>query len=167
MIFGKNLMIRPMEEKDILIEYSALQKYRKKGDPQLKSLCALKMEYDCSKSTLTDRKFMIELRDGDEIGTVQFFKMDSIHRRSQIDITIWEEPYRNQGYGSEVVQIFTDYLFEQYNMNRIEVKISEENIEALTVFERLGFQREGLLRKYLFYDGEFHDVVLLSKIVQK
>jgi RimJ/RimL family protein N-acetyltransferase len=30
------------------------------------------------------------------------------------------------------------------------------------VYEHIGFQREGLLRDTLFYDGEFHDTVLMS-----
>ena len=36
------------------------------------------------------------------------------------------------------------------------------NPRAQAVYERVGFQREGVLRDSLWWDGSFHDTIVMS-----
>jgi RimJ/RimL family protein N-acetyltransferase len=60
------------------------------------------------------------------------------------------------------MRLMVNYGFKELNLHRIELDVFAFNTRAIRVYENIGFKREGLLRDTLFYDGEFHDTVLMS-----
>lgn len=47
--------------------------------------------------------------------------------------------YRNQGYASEVVIVYSQYFFQHYSIHEIIATIREENISSWKVIEKAGF----------------------------
>lgn len=57
---------------------------------------------------------------------------------------------QGQGYMQEAVGAVLDHCFSALDIHRVEAEIEPENIRSARLAERLGFQREGLLRDRLF-----------------
>ena len=69
---------------------------------------------------------------------------------------------RNRGLGSEATRLIVDYVFEHLPVNRIGLEVFSFNPRAIRVYERAGFVREGVLRSALYWDGEYHDAIVMS-----
>ncbi|GAF37537.1 ribosomal-protein-L7p-serine acetyltransferase [Lentilactobacillus farraginis DSM 18382 = JCM 14108] len=56
--------------------------------------------------------------------------------------------------------------FNELNMNRIEIMADKNNQKSRSVAERRGFHLDGILKQYAFYNGQFRDMALYSKLKQ-
>ena len=62
-----------------------------------------------------------------------------------------------RGMGSLAVALACDHAFGPVGLHRIQADIRPENGPSQRLVERLGFQREGLFRRYLDIDGDWRD----------
>jgi ribosomal-protein-alanine N-acetyltransferase len=51
-------------------------------------------------------------------------------------------------------------------LHRVEADIRPENLPSQRLVERLGFQREGLLRRYLDIDGDWRDHISYALLAE-
>lgn len=72
--------------------------------------------------------------------------------------------HRYKGYGLEAKTLLVQYLFNTYPIVRIEAVTDAENLPAQRGLEKAGFTREGVLRKAQWRNGQWHDVVIYSKL---
>ncbi|MGH4123441.1 MAG: GNAT family N-acetyltransferase [Clostridium sp.] len=70
--------------------------------------------------------------------------------------------YWNNGIISEALGAVIDVTFNKIQVNRIEASVSNENNASIRVLEKLGFVKEGVLRKRSYWGGSYHDMVMLS-----
>jgi [ribosomal protein S5]-alanine N-acetyltransferase len=79
-----------------------------------------------------------------------------------------DEHETKKGYASEAIAKCTEYMFGEIKIHRIEANIMPSNTPSIRVMEKLGFENEGLAKKYLKVNGvwedHFHYVKLNSKI---
>lgn len=71
---------------------------------------------------------------------------------------------RNNGFGSEALQLALTYAFEELNLYRVSATIAADNPGALRFFERAGFQVELRLREAVFQNGQRWDQLGLGLI---
>ncbi|WP_231486520.1 GNAT family N-acetyltransferase [Candidatus Blastococcus massiliensis] len=64
-----------------------------------------------------------------------------------------------RGMGSLAVALACDHAFGEVGLHRLQADIRPENSPSRRLVERLGFAREGLLRRYLDIDGQWRDHV--------
>ncbi|RBY77984.1 alanine acetyltransferase [Blastococcus sp. TF02-09] len=62
-----------------------------------------------------------------------------------------------RGMGSLAVALVCDHAFGAMGLHRLQADIRPENEPSRRLVERLGFTREGVLRRYLDIDGEWRD----------
>ena len=62
-----------------------------------------------------------------------------------------------RGVASLAVALVCDHAFGPVGLHRVEADIRPENLPSRRLVERLGFQQEGLLRRYLDIDGDWRD----------
>jgi len=72
--------------------------------------------------------------------------------------------YWNMGIMTEAVSSIIDFTFNTIDVNRIEATVTTENYASIRVLEKLGFIKEGILRKRSCFRGSYHDMVMLSII---
>ena len=60
-----------------------------------------------------------------------------------------------------------DLAFNELGLNRIEIKAAVENTKSQAIPQRLGFQREGILRKSELVNGIFLDLVVFSMLKEE
>ncbi len=71
---------------------------------------------------------------------------------------------RNKGYMTEALNHALNYYFNTLKLHRVEVNVMPENLASIKVVQKLGFQKEGLARKYLKINGVWEDHIHYSLI---
>ncbi len=73
------------------------------------------------------------------------------------------ENMANQGYMTEALEIIIAHLFETRHIEGISLQIFSDNISSLRLAEKLGFEREGYLKKAIRnHRDQIFDLVLFS-----
>lgn len=112
----------------------------------------------------TGLRWIVEERDsGKAIGTCGFLGYESEHYRAELGYDLLEN-YWGKGIMKEVVHEAVTFGFEKIGLNKIEAKITPENIASQRLLEKLGFSREGLLRQHEFEKGSFVDILVMAKL---
>ncbi len=75
-----------------------------------------------------------------------------------------DEELVGQGLMREALERILRYAFEDLQLHRVMAAYRPENDRSAAVLERLGFEKEGFARDYLFIDGAWRDHVLTSLI---
>jgi RimJ/RimL family protein N-acetyltransferase len=72
--------------------------------------------------------------------------------------------YRGQGYGAEAQRLLAAFLFEVYDLNRVEASTDVENLAEQRALEKAGYVREGVQRGAQYRAGAYHDLVTFSRL---
>jgi len=62
--------------------------------------------------------------------------------------------YQGQGYATEAVQALLKELFLKHDVHKVIAHVDERNPPSFRLLERIGFQRDGILRKNFFDDQD-------------
>ncbi|WP_232697661.1 GNAT family N-acetyltransferase [Brevibacillus daliensis] len=107
---------------------------------------------------------LVCVNESDEfIGEVVLLDIDKVTRAAGIRIGLISSRCE-KGYGSEAMQLMLNYAFTKLNLHRVELEVYAFNIRAIHVYEKLGFVREGVKRDFLFQEGTYHDMVMMSML---
>jgi ribosomal-protein-serine acetyltransferase len=95
------------------------------------------------------------------IGSIGFVSFDWKSRKTEIGYWIVKEE-EGKGIITRLCQLLITYVFEELEMNRIEIHCSAENVRSAAIPERLGFTREGCLRQAELRGGRLHDFIIFG-----
>lgn len=100
-------------------------------------------------------RYMVELKgEGKVIGTLHLFPDDRrAVKATEIGYVI-SPGYRRQGYGREAVEAVIDHLFRKTDTELITAGAAVCNGPSIAMLEKLGFVREGVIRKGFFIPGQ-------------
>ncbi len=62
-----------------------------------------------------------------------------------------------------LLAVLADAFGPRVGLHRVQANVRPENTRSLALLGRLGFEREGLAREYLFIDGAWRDHVLTAR----
>ena len=109
---------------------------------------------------------IVELENSDFIGIIQLSNIDWISRVGDFGISIGDKKNTNKGYGKESMILFFNYVFFDLNIRKINLKVVSYNTNAISVYKSSGFLQEGLLKNEVFYDNQYHDVIVMALFVE-
>ena len=107
--------------------------------------------------------FVIEDETGKTIGTCQLTNINWVHRSAELQIRI-APGAQGRGLGTLAIEQLCEFGFRDLGLHRINLHVWATNHRAIRVYEKAGFQREGLLREAAFVDGRFEDVIVMSLV---
>ena len=109
-----------------------------------------------------DEGFVIEA-DGEVVGALQYHEEDDpMYRHAGMDIFLTASRH-GQGLGTEAIRLLASYLFEERGHHRLTIDPAADNLAAIRAYERAGFRRVGIMRKYeRGPDGVWHDGLLMD-----
>ena len=114
--------------------------------------------------TSGEYQFAVEtLADGRFIGKCGFTRVNWKNRVAELAILIGEKDFRGKGYGADAIRTLCRFGFQEMNLHKIKAAVFDFNQAALRCYEKCGFVREGVLRKEMFRDGAYHDVILMAR----
>ena len=75
--------------------------------------------------------------------------------------------YWGQGYGGEAMGLLLRYAFYELNLYKVQLTVFSYNHRAMALYQKLGFQQEGVFREYLCRDGQRHDMILMGLLARE
>ncbi len=129
--------------------------------PQIDAWCASRVEQ-------SDRfdLAVIDSGTGAWAGEIVINEWDPDNRSCSLRIALGPTS-RDRGLGTEATRLIVDHLLDAIDdppVHRIGLEVYAFNARAIAVYERVGFRREGVLRDALWWDGEFHDAIMMSML---
>ncbi|MCP4542145.1 MAG: GNAT family N-acetyltransferase [Chloroflexi bacterium] len=110
----------------------------------------------------TDVLLAIETIDGVHIGNVGLHSIDWKNRNAEFAIAIGEKSHWGQGYGTDATRTILNLAFGGMNLHRVYLRVDTDNPRGIRCYEKVGFQREGIMRHVGFRKGVYHDQYLMS-----
>ena len=102
---------------------------------------------------------------GKVIGSASLHPAD--HRRrshvASIGMAV-HDAYAGRGAGGALMLALMDQADRWANFKRVELTVWSDNERAIALYERFGFEREGLLRAYAWRDGAYADAVAMARL---
>jgi len=89
-------------------------------------------------------------------GTVSLFAINRSHQRGELGYAL-ASPAWGKGYATEAARLAIAFAFDAIGLARLEADIDPRNEASCRLVERVGFQREGLLRQRWHVAGEITD----------
>lgn len=96
------------------------------------------------------------------VGNLRLFRIDWRIRQAEVGIFIGDKGYWNKGYGTEAMRLILNHAFNTLNLNRIYLRVYENNERAYRAYEKVGFRLEGRERQAIFQNGRYLDVLRMS-----
>ena len=166
---GKLVRLRALERDDIIRSHEFVNDYQTMRGVMSGMLYPSSFEDETrwadgqSSYTRGEYQFGVEtLADGTFIGRCGFTRVDWKNRLAELGILIGDAQYRGHGYGSDAVRVLCDFGFQELNLHKIKATVFDFNEAALRSYEKCGFVRESVMKKELFREGSYHDVIALA-----
>ncbi|WNS75796.1 GNAT family protein [Bacillus sp. DTU_2020_1000418_1_SI_GHA_SEK_038] len=104
----------------------------------------------------------IQVKDQKElIGTIGFNLWSPKHKRAEIGYELHPNYWR-MGYAAEAVSEIISFGFNELNFTRIGAVVFIENQSSNKLLTNLRFEKEGVLRNYMYQDGVPFDTYVYS-----
>ena len=87
------------------------------------------------------------------IGTVNLTNINRYHNVAVLGLMIGNSDYWGKSASEEAMRLVLDFAFDTLGLNRVTGGCYSTNIGMIFTFKRLGYTREGVMRKSAF-DGE-------------
>ena len=95
------------------------------------------------------------------IGTCVLSNIEWKNGNGRVHIKILKS-HHGKGFGKDAINALVNYGFKQLGLKCIWATALEDNIASVTMFERCGFKREGVMRGRVYKNGRRQNEVMLS-----
>ncbi|MDH3365893.1 MAG: GNAT family N-acetyltransferase [Thermoplasmata archaeon] len=90
------------------------------------------------------------------IGSAGFYSWDKENAKADMGYEL-RPPYWGKGIMKEALERIVTFGFEEMGLNRIKVTIMSNNPRSMGLIEKVGFRREGIMKDYSKFEGEYTD----------
>lgn len=97
--------------------------------------------------------------EGQMVGTMNVHGADRRNGTFEYGISVGLE-YQRRGYAGDAIKVLLRFFFDELGYQKCNAVVYAFNEPSLRLHEELGFQREGLLRRHVYSNGEHHDAIL-------
>jgi len=98
------------------------------------------------------------------IGAAGLHGIDFKNRHAMFGISIGVKEEWGRGYGTAATVLVLQHAFETLNLNRIWLHVYEDNDRGIKVYEKIGFQKEGVLRQDNYRDGRYWNTITMAML---
>jgi RimJ/RimL family protein N-acetyltransferase len=96
------------------------------------------------------------------IGLTVLKDINLINRSAEFAIYIGDNEYRGKGLSIEATLETVNFGFYKLGLNRIFLRVLEENEVAIRLYKKTGFKIEGILRNSSFKNNQFKNELLMA-----
>lgn len=165
---GKKAMLCPLELTDAPVIYRGINNpdaysFLLNTDP--KGL-GFEEEWIKSKQKPSDTDITVGIctLEGVLIGIMGLHRISHLHGTATTGSVIFDELYRNQGYGTDAKMVLLDYAFNMLGLHLIASTVIGFNNRSAAYSQKCGYKIEAKLRSRFYRFGERHDEIILSVV---
>jgi putative acetyltransferase len=74
------------------------------------------------------------------------------------------DDWQGKGVGSALLQVVTDLADNWLNLSRLELEVYTDNEPAVHLYQKSGFEVEGIKKMYAFREGRYVDVYAMARL---
>jgi ribosomal-protein-serine acetyltransferase len=100
---------------------------------------------------------------GNAVGTAGYNTIDWSNKTAYIGYWLHKD-YQGNGIMTRVAKALTDYAFEYYKLNKVDIRAAVGNKKSRSIPERLGFVQEGTIRQAEWLYDHFVDHVVYGML---
>ncbi len=110
-------------------------------------------------------RLMIETEEDQPVlvGMIDLFDFDPYHNRAGVGIMLNKE-FEGKGYASQALELFIDYCFNTLGIFQLYSSITSNNNKSIKLFEKLGFVKTGIRKKWRKIGKEYYDELFYQLI---
>lgn len=174
MIKGDKIYLTPIEREDLpqLMEWRNIPEYRKYFREYREISTDMQNNWYENK-VLNDPStimFSIKSIENDSLlGCCGLCYINWVHRNADLSLYIgWEECYIDDvGFAHESCKLLFDYGFNELGLQKIWTEIYEFDTKKLSLYQKLNFHKDGILRNQYFYEGKWWNSYILSLLKEE
>ena len=108
---------------------------------------------------------LVALIEGRVVGSIGLHR-DRPHRRSHVASLgmAVHDAHAGRGVGRALLAAVIDLAEKWWNIRRLELNVYVDNHRAIALYERFGFEREGVHRAYAWRDGAYVDSLSMARV---
>lgn len=109
------------------------------------------------------KSYMIETKeDNKTVGIVSLININNKDRSAECIIDIGEKAAWGKGIGQASFNMVMNYAFNELNFHRLTLRVFSFNERAISLYKKLGFKEEGIMREAFYRSGEWHDIHIMG-----
>jgi RimJ/RimL family protein N-acetyltransferase len=124
---------------------------------------------EASKKTAENDNFHMEiilLETEQVIGSISSSRADSRNGTFRYGIAIHPE-FQCKGYATEAILLLLKFFFEELRYQKCTVIINDWNDGSVALHEKLGFVKEGQLRRMIYRQGQYWDMLYYGMTIEE
>ena len=84
------------------------------------------------------------------------------HNRAEVGLSIYDPEKRGKGYGTDAMLVLLGVGFNILGLHSIYLDTMEDNEWSIHLYEKIGFNRVGILRETEFIDGKRKGLLIMD-----
>lgn len=159
---SKQIFLRPLEKEDLVLRPKWF------NDPEINNTLLMSIPIGYSQTlkwyenSLKDNsKLNLSICDIETekvIGMTGLLNINHLHQNAQFYITIGEKEYWGKRIPDEVIPLVVTHGFDELNLIKVYLWTINSNDRARKVYERNGFELEGIMKRQYFVRGKHQDL---------
>ena len=166
MLVGERVILRPLRSADVQTYFELSADIRKAGPFwPISVACEKGFRSRFEKTGIWSNEFsMLLVTDHEDValGYVGFFPGAPYQNTREIGYRLFDPENHGHGVMTEAVSLTVAYLFASKTIDRVQAAVIVENVASRRVLEKVGFQKEGVLRSVVYLYGKNVDMELFS-----
>lgn len=107
---------------------------------------------------------LVAVLDGQVVGLIELAVEQAFRRRHVGNIGLGVHPaFTRQGIGARLLAKALHLADDWLNLQRLELTVFTDNVGAIALYEKMGFEIEGTSRRYAFRAGVYEDVYQMAR----
>jgi RimJ/RimL family protein N-acetyltransferase len=106
---------------------------------------------------------IVDEADGTFLGLAALVQVDREGRQAEAGYIVAPQA-RGRGLAGHALGLLTEWALREFELERVELRITTDNVASMRVAERCGFVREGVLRSVHLKQGRRSDLAVYSRL---
>ena len=108
------------------------------------------------------RLMMVSKDSGETVGTVDLFDFDIHHSRIALGLFV-DAAFQGKGYAKSALCLVEEYVFDFLKLNQLYCHIAESNTASRQIFEKKGYETNGLLKNWIKTIDGFENIIVFQQ----
>lgn len=159
------IVVRAAEPSDVPAITEVMNQPRAVWGTLQTPLMSVEMRQKRFDATDHNNRALVAVLDGRVVGSIGLHR-EPWHRRihtASIGMAV-HDAFAGRGVGSAMMAAVVDLAERWWNIKRLELNVYADNARAIALYERFGFEREGLMRAYAWRDGAYVDSLAMARL---
>jgi ribosomal-protein-alanine N-acetyltransferase len=170
---GVKFFLRPIMQEDISLVYVGWL-----NDPEVNQYLETKYH---TQTLETVRAFVTaKMKSSDEflfaicdrqtkthLGNIKIGPVNPHHKTADISLFIGDKSMWGKGAASEAIYLASNFAFSELKLNKLKAGCYARNLGSAKAFGKCGYQKEGVLRKSIIFEGNAEDSFLFGVLPEE